>query len=248
MSSIIVQKIIKGMTLAGALALFAAGPASADRPHIWAGPYVGIMAGYAWTHHEHCDGSSGAFPNCGPFAGVDYPNYDLDGATIGGTLGYNLQADRLVLGIEFDYSWADLSGSSPSAGIFSCATTCASEIDAIATLRGRLGYSFDRLLPYITAGVAWTHQKGEIAAGTAVFSSGEAMRMSFVLGAGIEYAFVNNWSLKAEYLHIFDPSDHTYDNRNSCGTPGCFLRSEDIQWVRIGLNYRFGERRAEALK
>ncbi len=56
----------------------------------------------------------------------------------------------------------------------------------------------------------------------------------------VEYAFTHNWSAKIEYLHVFSKGNFVYDTVGACGIPGCFLRTKDVDMVRVGLNYRFG--------
>jgi outer membrane immunogenic protein len=245
---------IKKTAIAGAMAVAALLPANAADPgYRWQGLYIGGLAGYVWTHNTHCDESSGAIPNCGPsLTGVAFPNYDLNGAAWGATIGYNFQVQQWVIGIEADYSWTNLDGSSPSiAGAFGCGAAgelCVSSLDGIGTVRGRLGYSFGHVLPFVTAGVAFTRLSAGIRAGGAFESSDSDTQTSFVLGGGMEIALTDNWSLKGEYLHIFKADDFKYDVLNACGTPGCFLRQDDIQVFRVGINYRFGWREAAPLK
>ncbi len=56
----------------------------------WTGPYVGISGGYGWG---------------------DTRRFDVDGALLGVTAGYNWQMNQVVFGVEGDISWSDISGS-----------------------------------------------------------------------------------------------------------------------------------------
>ena len=73
----------------------------------------------------------------------------------GGTLGYNMQWGALLYGIETDFDWADIKGSTTPA----CSGGCETKITWLGTTRGRLGYTIDRCLPYITGGVAYGNVK-----------------------------------------------------------------------------------------
>ena len=203
----------------------------------WTGFYVGIVGGYSWSSVTHCDGGSN--PACGGGGSV-FPSYNHNGASFGGTLGYNHQIGSTVLGLEGDLSWANWRGSSGSNGAFGCGggntDRCASAIDWFATVRARLGYSMGNTLPYLTAGLAIDRLGASIVARSFTRTD----RAHFVVGGGIEHAFTRNWSAKIEYLHIFSNGDFQYDTTQECGNPGCFLRSKDISMVRVGLNYRFG--------
>jgi outer membrane immunogenic protein len=200
----------------------------------WTGFYVGGIASHAWADSKHCDDQSCAKP------GVGYPAFDNDGWLGGFTVGYNHQVSNWVYGLELDWSWGDLSGSSPSTQNFGCAGICKTHIDWIGTVRGRMGYAFDHLLLYGTLGVALTHEHASI--GSPVLASGGDTATSFVGGGGLEYAFTQHWSAKVEYLYIRDLDDLYYDRVGACGpfpTSSCFSRTGHIDQVRMGLNYRF---------
>jgi outer membrane immunogenic protein len=60
----------------------------------------------------------------------------------------------------------------------------------------------------------------------------------WVAGAGVEYAFLQNWSAKAEYLYV-DLGSKVFlnPNTNLGGVPHIVTLNNHI--VRVGLNYRF---------
>ena len=70
-----------------------------------------------------------------------------------------------------------------------------------------MGYAFDRFLPYVTAGVAWTQLEASI--GNPLLQSGSTTKSSFTVGGGVEYAFWQNLSAKVEYLYIAKLGDFT---------------------------------------
>jgi outer membrane immunogenic protein len=63
----------------------------------------------------------------------------LKGGLIGGGGGYNLQFGQWVLGLETDYSWADIKGSSKGCGAAFISHTCSTRVDSLGTFRGRIG-------------------------------------------------------------------------------------------------------------
>ena len=73
---------------------------------------------------------------------------DTEGWAIGAKLGYDKQVGNIVVGVITDafYSFADGDG---VGGVFK------SELNYYGTVRGRLGYSFGRLMAYGTAGYAY---------------------------------------------------------------------------------------------
>src|SRR5581483_4682683 len=159
-------------------------PRSVVAYYNWTGFYVGGVLGYGF-------GSS----NWSPDGASPSPK----GLTYGVTAGYNWQSGSMVYGAEFDYSFSSVKGSA-ACGV-ALAFSCETSNTWLGTARGRLGYSFDRFLPYITGGAAFGNIKATAssAAGTATDS---ATKVGYALGAGLEYAFLGNWTAKLEYLYV----------------------------------------------
>ena len=101
-----------------------------------------------------------------------------------------------------------------------------------ATVRGRLGYAFDRFLPYVTAGLA----VGDINASIPGFPGGTASNAGWTIGAGVEVGIVSNVSLKAEYLFV-DLSDFNCGFNCSLAANGNVTFYANI--FRGGLNIHF---------
>ena len=121
----------------------------APRPAFsWTGFYLGAHAGYAWGDVDQRQ-TIGGMP-VGPFS------YDVDGAFGGGTAGYNWQAGQLVVGIEGDLGWMDLSG----AGRIPSSNPAAHQDITLdgglyGDITGRLGVAMGRTLLYGKGGWAW---------------------------------------------------------------------------------------------
>ena len=180
----------------------------------WTGFYVGLNGGYMWGKSKWT-GGAGEF------------EVSPKGWLAGATLGYNLQTGVWVWGIEGDVDYANLKGT----GDTICAG-CEIKTTWFGTLRGRVGYSFDRWLPYLTGGGAF----GNLQAST---PGGSASRTKFgwTAGAGIEYAFLGNWSAKVEYLYADLGS-------SSCDSATCIIPADatvdfKANIARLGVNYRF---------
>src|SRR3954462_6821265 len=79
------------------------GPRSVVSYYNWTGFYAGINGGYMWGKSEFSGplGSGSISPN---------------GWLAGGTIGFNYQTGSWVWGLEGDYDWVDLNGTSPGAG------------------------------------------------------------------------------------------------------------------------------------
>jgi outer membrane immunogenic protein len=80
------------------------------------------------------------------------PNQSPSGATIGGTIGYNHQIDRFVIGVEGDFNFANISDSKRD-GNYLVET---SNIEHTATIRARAGVLLTpAVLAYATGGFAF---------------------------------------------------------------------------------------------
>jgi outer membrane immunogenic protein len=170
----------------------------------WTGPYVGISGGYGWG---------------------DSRGFDVDGALLGVTAGYNWQMNQIVFGVEGDISWSDVSGSGPCGA----GTRCAVDNNWLGTARGRLGWAAGQFMPYVTGGLAF----GDIDVRRTGFGSNSSTEVGWTLGVGVEAALWGPVSAKIEYLYV--------DLGNGPSVPGPGGGSADFQTniVRAGLNYRF---------
>ncbi|HLH98590.1 MAG TPA: outer membrane protein [Xanthobacteraceae bacterium] len=193
--------------------IYKAPPVVTPPAYNWSGFYLGANGGGAW-------GTSG-WDSAGSF----HPS----GGVAGGTAGVNWQFGSAVLGVEGDVDWSTLKGSTTSAG---CPAGCTTENDWLATVRGRAGYAFDRVMPYVTGGLA----VGDIKASTPGLPGASQNNAGWTVGGGLELALTNNWSAKAEYLHI------DLGNMNcgfNCGAAsGNVSLKSDV--VRGGVNFHFG--------
>ena len=91
--------------------------------------------------------------------------FGVYGGQAGGTFGYNRQFGNFVFGVEGDIDWSGLKGTGTSAG---CPGGCCTSDSWLSTVRGRIGYSFDRVMPYATGGLA----VGDIRASMPGFAGG----------------------------------------------------------------------------
>jgi outer membrane immunogenic protein len=136
-----------------------------------------------------------------------------------------------VFGLEGDGDWSDMHGSTP----VTCSPNCETRNNWLATFRGRIGYAFNRFLPYVTGGLA----AGDIEAGLAGRATQSDTRAGWTIGGGVEWALAGPWTAKLEYLY----ADL---GKMSCGSAACagVVGSTDVDFraniLRAGINYRFG--------
>ena len=184
----------------------------------WTGFYVGVNAGYGWAKSSWSSAVTSGDPN-------------PKGFLVGGTLGYNMQTGNFVWGLEGDVDLSTIKGST-SGGAGVCATPgCETRNRWFGTARGRIGYAFDRWLPYLTGGAAF----GDVKMSPNTGLSETKTKIGWTAGAGVEWAFTSNWSTKIEYLY-------TDLGKSTCSAASCGVDT-DVTWkaniVRVGLNYRF---------
>lgn len=198
--------------------------------HNWTGFYVGGVAGYGWgdTHH-FVEGFN-----------ADTGDFDLRGSAFGGLVGFNLQAGSWVFGIESDWSHSNIKGASGTGnfGGYDCQNDpgCRTRVKSFGTTRVRLGYAHDRLLAFITGGVAYGKLEADIFDSIDVGFSGGERRSGWTAGGGLEYALWQQWSAKLEYLHV-DLGDFIYGQPpNATGSAS----SARFGIVRGGINFKFG--------
>ena len=253
----------------------------------WTGFYAGFNAGYGFGTGDNnnnptvigVNGASGLVAP-GGVAAVAFNNRRNDeGFVGGGQIGYNYQLTPgagVVIGIEADAQYVDFGrdrnrfsvapGSTPFlAGTQIFNPNGLSGLDFFGTVRGRLGYAFDRTLVYGTGGFAYG------AGGGRDFGlpngSSDDFRTGWAAGGGIEYAlptdsFLNFFkssavTLKVEGLYVnLDRGNRLNGafgatpagNLVYTTSPGVVLasgnlarqRETEFAVVRAGLNYKFG--------
>ncbi len=241
----------------------------------WTGLYFGGHLGYGFANIRGETTSGNGTP--GGIPATESAHIDLDEQLRGFQAGFNYEfANRLVIGVEGDFSWSKLNGTQQalaSEGALGQRGWLQAETDYhfdwMATLRGRVGYAFDRYLAYGTAGVAFLDETqlrtqyrsdGPIPApaGRSTLEyfkeSATASRVGWTAGGGVEYALTNHWSLKGEYEFAhFGTEQFSFSNaragitvRNGAvaGTSDSVngraaVNEVELHTGKLGVNYRF---------
>jgi outer membrane immunogenic protein len=122
---------------------------------------------------------------------------DPDGFAIGGKAGYDYQVGGILVGVITDafYSWADGGG----VGGYK------SELNYYGTVRGKLGVSLGRFLPYATAGYAY----GGLEVTNPAGQSDSKTLSGWTYGGGLEFVWNEDITLHGGYRRI-DFDDTTF--------------------------------------
>ena len=212
----------------------------------WTGFYIGGHLGGGWSD----DSAKAALTGAGAFDPAVIGN-NASGIVGGGQIGYNWQfTSNWLLGIEGDFSGTNIHafGTAPfaSGGIPyppELHHEATRDINWLASIRGRLGYTSNHWLVYVTGGGAW----GSINYRTNITlvvpltpQSFDITSSGWVIGGGVEYAVTSNWTARVEYLH-YDFGDTTVANVPAAAPNAALITTfnNKIDVVRAGVNYKF---------
>ena len=229
----------------------------------WTGFYAGVNAGVDWSNRNVTP--SWIFDPQYSFAQAIYdqllpaPYGNSRTGFIGGIqVGYNYQISQFVIGAEADFMGASVGQRSTAikdstvSGLAGISTSSSTNINQnwLGTVRARAGFAADRALFYVTGGLAYGNANTSTTMGfglvnTPIAWSGskDTTKAGYTFGAGAEYAFTNNWIIRAEYLYynLGDVSvlgtNNTYPNANLIQAKAKTTIDGNI--VRAAISYKF---------
>jgi outer membrane immunogenic protein len=219
--------------------LGAASASAADlaaRPYTKAPAYVAAPI-YNWTGFYIGGHVGGAFNGNSGFGGT---SDNSDGRFLGGVqAGADYQfAPNWVIGVEGQYSWVGSNNTNIVFGGVGTGYGYNLNQKGLASVTGRLGYTWGPALLYVKGG--WAYQDATetlfVTAGLPTAFATTTKDNGYTVGAGLEYLFTQNWSGKIEYQY--------YDFGNTTITAPAVLTAfgsskNDQHVVKAGLNYRF---------
>ncbi len=262
-AAVLASSLVAGSALAADLPSRAEPPVYVPPPPVftWTGFYVGLNAGYLATFdsgNPYCVNPAGAVNGAGCSFYADTPLHSRPAGFIGGSqIGYNLEVNRFIAGIEADFQGTTASGSSTltlinPVDLGQHQDQVSSKIDYLGTVRGRLGFAvIDQLMLYGTGGLAYgggsvssTFSAPSLAAPNVLYpSSLSYFRAGWTLGAGGEYAFSPNWTVKLEGLY-YDLGTVKTAGTEVIGVANGYTEGKTFDLtgviVRVGVNYKFG--------
>ena len=204
----------------------------------WTGYYVGINGGWGWGTAKW---TVAPIPTTSLASGLSNSISD-NGGVVGGTFGINWQIagfGGFVFGAEGDWDYSAIN-TGTTATICNFSGNCQTGNNWLATVRGRAGYAWDRILLYGTAGGAFANMQTSFNGATTSHN-----QAGWTAGAGVEWAFAENWSAKVEYLYV-DLGNSTVTCLvavcttlpfTASGVPVTVGLTENI--VRAGVNFKF---------
>ncbi len=183
-------------------------PAIAPMPvYTWTGCYIGGHAGGAWEKATNTfDNGAGLVENF---------SYNPSSWIAGGQVGCQYQFSNVVAGIEGTWSGTNLNQTDTS--VLDPARTRSLKLDEIATVVGKLGFTWDRALIYGKGGWADGHFNWfAINNATGVSGGFTNWQSGWTAGVGLEYMVMPSLVLGVEA----DWYNFKYDNSNIVATDG----------------------------
>ena len=207
---------------------------AAPPPFTWTAFYIGGNLGAGWNHGDISDnlGNTWGLNNSTTFVG-------------GGQVGGNYQFNSVVVGIEADFDWFANNNNS-SGGVTVGGTTLQGSSNGrwLTTVTGRLGWAIDRVLLYAKGGGAWVGANNltilDVSTGNSVAFGNSNTNTGWTAGAGVEWAFADNWSVKAEYDYVGLSNDSfTVPSGFRLAGDSLSTSNRNISLLTVGINYLF---------
>jgi outer membrane immunogenic protein len=261
--------LLLGSAAANAADMAVKAPPPAAAPvHNWSGFYLGGNVGVIWSNTSADPESftTAGLDFLGRQAVGQFPSFNVAGTGFvgGGQIGHNWQfAPNGVAGIEADIDYTGLNktdtrvfaatnfiGDGP---IDANIESAAQKLTWLGTVRGRLGLTLlnNTVLAFATGGLAYGRVNDSVqtigvpngVAGILVGASSDTVRTGWTVGGGVEYAFLNDWSAKLEYLYYDLGSQALTLNYGSipgdAGNTFTYKFRDHGNIVRVGLSRHF---------
>ena len=206
------------------------------------GWYAGVNLGGSWGR-ARSDFILSSGSSVAPSGSVN-----PDGVIGGGQLGYNWHLDpNWLIGVEGDIQGSGEAASTTrfdTVDVEGVTTAYQAKVDWFGTIRGRVGYAFDRrILLYATGGLAYGGvsisgtSSDNNSRSTAAFSNGN-VNTGWTAGGGVEgVAWNPQWTWKIEYLYLDLGSVDTAVSSGFTKTHTTTNFTDNV--LRGGLNFHF---------
>lgn len=202
-------------------------PAQAQVTNPWNGFYVGVNGGYAWQD------VGGTFNT-----NTSLNAFDLNGAVVGGQVGYNWQSAQLLLGVEFDAMTLADGGENINAPT-TPASVLGADMNYLASVRARLGWAINNWLLF--GSVGWGFSEFEFTQNVPATAFAHKLRLDdsgLAYGGGVEWMMTYGVSLRAEYLRYDIGASSALPAGNPSVNPGDRVAFDNVDVARAALNIK----------
>jgi outer membrane immunogenic protein len=206
----------------------------------WTGFYIGANIGGAWANNNWND----------TLFLTNFNNNNNNGVFIGGgQIGGNYQIGSFVIGGEWDFDWAGNNNGTAVIipGVGNIVVT--NNNRWITTVAARFGFAVDHWLFYGKAGGGWvgnnnltvTNGTTGVSLTCGNFTNCGNNNGGWLVGAGAEWMFVPNWSVKFEYDYLGLGNRTFFIPAAAPFLAGDTFTSNNrsISMLKIGVNYLF---------
>jgi outer membrane immunogenic protein len=195
----------------------------------WTGFYVGGNAGAGWNRGSVSDTSGTVFSSS------NSKSTFLGGGQFGANYQFGPPGSGVVVGAEAMFDWLSnnqntITGTTPLGS-----ATVTLNNRWLTTATGKLGYAWDRVLLYGKGGFAWVSNGNSI---NLTGISLDSTSWGWTGGLGVEWAFVGNWSVRAEYDYVGIQSQNFGGSSSSFPSYAITTNNRSIQMVTAGINYK----------
>jgi outer membrane immunogenic protein len=253
-----VASVFVALSVLGGSSVIGGGAWAADLPlmpvkapiapgYNWSGIYVGGNFGGSENTSSFSDTRSPPPANNLTSFASSNPASVLGGGQVG--VNYEFQTG-LVIGAEAMFDWLSSGQTNFSAQNLNIGAGAAGTANGtinnrwITTATGKVGFAWDRLLGYGKFGEAWVGgANGSLNnGGTSVGLPIGSTSSGWTAGAGLEWAFAGNWSVRVEYDFIgLSNQSFTVPSTPRTRYAGDAITFNDrtIQMITGGINYKF---------
>ena len=188
----------------------------------WGGGYGGVFGGY------------GDVDVRSRFPGVARTKTTADGGLGGIYAGTNFMFfnNKVMLGIEGSTAFSDLTGHGREP-VFGDRTSYREYVQA--DLRGRIGYAFGNVLPFVAAGISFARsEQRDVDPAFGGSEQGRVPTDNFTVGGGVDYRISQRISVRGEYLYESNIKNKVV-NLNGFS----IKQDRDANVFRLGVAYHF---------
>jgi outer membrane immunogenic protein len=191
----------------------------------WTGFYIGAGIGGSWDKATFID----------PLSGANTASPAPKGFLFSGISGINYQFGSVVVGAEADFTGTWAKGSAVDA----VNNTLSTQVFWTASIVGRVGMAFDRLLIYGKGGAAFDYDRDTATLPAGTSDVGSLYRVGWTVGGGVEYAVTDHWTGRFEYDYLRFPAKALSFQGNAVPPITSSTIGLNISEIKLIMAYKF---------